>query len=210
MKRLCYFAAALLAVSFASRAVAQIANGGFELPTVDAGSSVGNWFRFAGSDGSPGSGGISSDSTAMPRSGLGNIDLETLAGNSFAGIFQTLTVPVLPGYQVAFTGWHKLVSPGPYAAQSEIKLEWQGPNTPDDVITTIVPTSDYTKFTHTGTAPAGTTGLVVTYAVASFVPGGGAAEVYGDDFAVTVIPEPATAGMLGLGLLGLARIRRRK
>jgi hypothetical protein len=62
-------------------------------------------------------------------------------------------------------------------------------------------------------APAGTTGLVVTYAVSSFGAGQtGNTLVYLDDISVTLsaIPEPATVGMLGMGALGLIGIARRR
>ena len=65
-------------------------------------------------------------------------------------------------------------------------------------------------FAHTGVAPAGTTGLVVTYAISSFGPGQGDSLVYLDDITVTRIPEPATVVLLGISLLGLIGLRRRK
>jgi hypothetical protein len=71
--------------------------------------------------------------------------------------------------------------------------------------------SDYEMFTHTGVAPAGTTGLVVTYALSSFGAGQtGESSVYLDDITVTLVPEPATATLFGVSLLGLMGLRRRK
>ena len=197
---------ALIAVALTAsqaHAVNQLANPGFELPTSTS-TSLGNWFRFGS-----GAQGISSDSTAMPRTGTGHVELLTLGPNQFAGVFQNLGVPVIPGQTVTFTGWHKSTVQ-PYAATSEIKIEWQG--APQNRVDVLTLGSVYEKFTHVGVAPAGTTGVTVTYAISTFGAGQGEAQVYIDDFfaEVTGVPEPATAALLGLGLIGLVQVRRRK
>ena len=206
MKRWYTTLATLLAVAVSAQyAAAQnlVANPGFELPTSTT-TSMGNWFRF-GSGGS----GVSSDSTVMPRTGTGHIDLVTIGANQFAGVFQTLPVSVSPGAAVTFTGWHKAV--GPDLATHEIKLEWQGsPNPPQNRVDVLNISDVYTMFTHTGVAPPGTTGLVVTYAISTFGPGQGDAQTYLDDITVTKIPEPASAGLAGLGLAALSLFRRRR
>jgi hypothetical protein len=185
-------------------------NPGFEDPTVNTGSALGNWFRFGS-----GPNGSANESTDMPHGGTRHISLETIGAQQFAGVFQLLEdpaspgtpLPVAPGETVTFSGWHMAV--GLSNQTSEIKLEWQGaPQNRLDVINIAV--GQYTQFTHTGVAPPGTTGLVVTYAISTFGPGQNSnTRVYIDDFQV-VIPEPATMSGLGLIFAGLARIRRRE
>ena len=71
--------------------------------------------------------------------------------------------------------------------------------------------STYEMFSHTGVAPPGTTGLVVTYALSSFGAGQtGNSLVYLDDITVTIVPEPAAVGLVGLGSLGLVAFARRR
>jgi hypothetical protein len=185
-----------------SNAAAQnaLSNPGFEDPTVDMGSAEGNWFRFASATGA------STESTAMPRSGSRHIDLSIVGANQFAGVYQLLP-NVGAGQTVTFTGWHKSVE-NPFNATIELKLEWQG--NPQNRVDLLTLGSDYEQFTHTGVAPAGTTGLTVTYAISSFGAGQGDATVYIDDFSATIIPEPAAFGMLGAAALGLVALRRRR
>ncbi len=204
--------ALMLVALGASQAAAQNAlkNPGFEDPTVDTGSSLGTWFRFKSDAGA------STESTAMPHGGARHIALETAGANQFAGVFQTLesltnpglTRPISPGATVTFNGWHKAV--GVSNQTTELKIEWTGaPQNRLDVLN--VPVGDYSQFSHSAVAPAGTTGATITYAISSFGAGQtGDAVVYVDDFDVTVVPEPATIGGLAIGLVGLTRIRRRK
>jgi hypothetical protein len=183
-----------------------LANPGFELPTVNMGSAVGNWFRFGS-----GAAGTSSESTVMPHGGQRHIDLEMIGSSQFAGVFQQLAVPVLPGQKAIFTGWHKSASTAPFNATVELKLEWQGmPNPPQNRVDVLTLGSAYEQFMHMGVAPAGTTGLVVTYAISSFGAGQGDASVFIDDFSARIIPEPASISLVGSGLLGLVLVRRRK
>jgi len=202
---------ALAALSFmAGSASAQnvLNNPGFEDPTIDTGSALDNWFRFD-NDGA-GTTQVSAESTVMPRSGARHIDLSIVGSNQFAGVFQLLGEPVSPGQIVTFTGWHKAVDT-PFNATVELKLEWQGmPNPPQNRVDVLTLGADYEQFTHMGVAPAGTTGLVITYAISSFGAGQGDANVFVDDFAASIIPEPSTLGLLSLGALGLAGLRRRR
>lgn len=196
----------------ASQAVAQnlLKNPGFEDPTVDTGSSLGKWFRFGS-----GANGTSSESTTSPHSGARDISLTTIGSNQFAGAFQLLenplspgtALPIGPGAKLTFTGWHKSV--GVSNQTSEIKIEWTGAAQNRVDVLNVGP--DYTQFTHTGVAPAGTTGATITYAISSFGAGQNAnVQVLIDDFSVTVVPEPATAGMIGLASLGLVSLARRR
>jgi hypothetical protein len=205
MRKICTVLAMVSALGLGlSHASAQnlLSNAGFEDPTVDTGSAVGNFFRFGS-----GASGVSTESTAMPRSGARHIDLSIVGPNQFAGVFQTLPGPVNPGQSVTFTGWHKSVE-NPFNATVELKIEWAG--APQNRFDVLALGAAYEQFTHTAVAPAGTTGATVTYAISSFGAGQGDATVFVDDFVATVIPEPATFGMLGLGLAGLGVMRRRR
>jgi hypothetical protein len=204
------FAALAISMLCASHAAAQnlVENPSFEDPTVDMGSANDVWFRFgAGPDGT------SVESTVEPRTGARHIAITlggtSVPGNQFAGVFQNLNQTINPGQLVTFSGWAKNASASPFNATQEIKLEWQGsPNPPQNRVDVLTLGNSYSQFTHSGVAPAGTTGLVVTYAVSSFGAGQGTASVYLDDISVTVIPEPATVGLLATGLIGIAGLRR--
>ena len=201
-------AALTVCMLIVSQATAQnlVENPSFEDPTVDSGSANDVWFRFGS-----GANGTSSESTVMPRTGSRHIALQLVGPQQFAGVFQNLNMTVNPGEIVTFTGWAKNASGAPFNATQEIKLEWQGsPNPPQNRLDDLTLGSDYEMFTHTGVAPAGTTGLVVTYALSSFGAGQtGNSLVFLDDITVTIVPEPAT-GMLGLGSLLVFARRRRK
>jgi hypothetical protein len=180
-----------------------LSNEGFELPSSDT-NSIGNWFRFGS-----GANGFALDSTTEPRTGSGHMSLNTVGAFQFAGVFQTLPVPVNPGDTITFTGWHKTTTP-PYNATSEIKIEWQG--APQNRLDVLTLGTQYEMFMHSAVAPAGTTGAVVTYAISSFGAGqSGTMQVFIDDFSavLTPVPEPAMAGILGISSLGLMRSRRR-
>jgi hypothetical protein len=193
---------------FASQATAQpnlVENPSFEDPTVTMGSANDVWFRFGSANGT------SSESTAMPRTGSRHIELNLIGGSQFAGVFQNLNMPISPGQIISLSGWAKNASGAPFNATQEIKLEWQGtPNPPQNRMDDLTLGSAYEMFSHTGVAPAGTTGLVVTYAVSSFGAGQGDALVHLDDITVTIVPEPATVGLVGLGSLGLVALARRR
>jgi hypothetical protein len=202
-----------LVVAFAlalpsTQALAQnlLENPSFEDPTVDLGSANDVWFRFGAGGGSG-----ASESTVAPRTGSRHIELTTVTNNQFAGVFQNINQTINPGDIIQFTGFHKNVG-DPFDATIELKLEWQGtPNPPQNRLDVLTLGTAYEQFTHTGTAPSGTTGLVITYAISSFGPGGaGTSTVHIDDFQAIIVPEPATCGTLALGLLGLAGLRRRR
>jgi hypothetical protein len=194
---------------FASQATAQnlAVNPSFEDPTVSSGSANDVWFRFGS-----GTNGTASESTAMPRTGSRHIALQLVGPNQFAGVFQNLNMAINPGQIVNLSGFARNATGAPFNATQEIKLEWQGtPNPPQNRLDDLTLGSAYEMFSHTGVAPAGTTGLVVTYALSSFGAGqSGDSLVHLDDITVTIVPEPATVGLVGLGTMGLVAFARRR
>jgi hypothetical protein len=208
MKKTLLAALALLTL-ITSQSFAQpnlVENPSFEDPTVDMGSANDVWFRFGS-----GPSGIASESTTMPRTGSRHIELILGGPNQFAGVFQNLNMTINPGQIVNIMGWAKNALSTPFNATQEIKLEWQGtPNPPQNRLDDLTLGSEYEMFSHTGVAPAGTTGLVVTYALSSFGGGQGEAWAYLDDIKVTIVPEPATIALFGLGSLGLIASARRR
>ncbi len=203
---------ALGAYQVAAQTQINLANPGFETTLTDPPTSDGDWFPFSSGSSAGGSGATTQISTD-PHGGAMHMAFELTGTAQFAGVFQNVGVPVSPGQRVVFTGWSKNASGAPFNATQEIKLEWQAtapdPNPPQNRVDVLTLGSDYTKFTHTGIAPPGTTGLVVTYAVSNFGAGQGAALVYLDDMHATIVPEPAAAGLMGMGLLALLRYRRK-
>jgi hypothetical protein len=148
----------------------------------------------------------------MPRTGSRHIELNLIGANQFAGVFQNLNMAISPGQIINLSGFARNASGGAFNATQEIKLEWQGtPNPPQNRLDDLTLGSGYEMFSHEAVAPAGTTGLVVTYAISSFGAGQtGNSLVHLDDITVTLIPEPATFGLFGVGLLGLVALARRR
>jgi hypothetical protein len=190
---------------------AEPGNPGFETVPPVGGSPMGDWNTFSG-----GPGAASLQATLMPHSGTGHMDLQVGGANAFAGVYQRLVSTVNPGDIVTLTGYHKSLV-DPFNATRELKLEWQPatgqPGIPQLRVDTLEIPTEYTQFSLQGVAPAGTVGLVVTYAISSFGAGQGEANVYLDDMNVSIeriIPEP-TSAMLGLlGLVGMAGLVRRR
>lgn len=132
-----------------------------------------------------------------------------------SGVFQTF--PANPGeiwnggahiYNPSFDD----LDPGQVAA---VNIEWldAGENQisfiSNGTFMSGSPTDVWTLQTITGTAPAGTAFARLTLITGDFVdPGVGGGAPYYDDAFFEVIPEPATAGLLALGGLAMARRRR--
>jgi hypothetical protein len=199
---------AMLVAGASTASANLLKNPGFEDPTIDTGSALGKWFRFGS-----GAAGFANQNGTMPRSGAQAVELTTVAAQQFAGVFQTLESPttpgtplaISPGQTVVFTGWNKAV--GDFFGTRELKIEWTG--APTNRVDSLVMGSAYEQFSHSAVAPPGTTGATITYAISTFGPNQGDANVFIDDFSVTVIPEPATVGLAGLALVGLVRMRRK-
>jgi hypothetical protein len=99
---------------------------------------------------------------------------------------------------------------------AEYRIEWQNASGVEigRVNTEIHPflTGDYQRFAITAVAPEGATRAAVVFAVQSFFHTGNIADtsVAWDDASLTVIPAPASLGLLAMaGLTGLRRRRRR-
>jgi hypothetical protein len=202
--------AALAATSLAGGQAAanSLVNPGFEDPiTSDGPPFVGFWEGFSG-----GAGASSANGTIMPRTGAQHLDLSIVnTDNTFAGAFQD--VPgILPGQTGYFSVWHKTTT-NPLDAVVEMRIEWRNATTEVGRTPnfTPVPTADYTKFTMSGVAPAGTTTARVVYALQTFTGGPtNNGRVFVDD-ASFLVPEPAGLTLAAFGLVALmARTFRRR
>lgn len=132
-------------------------------------------------------------------------------------------VPATVGARYKLTGWAG--AEANFLAQgAEIALEFLdggGAVIPaSEQVVNLLPTLtvnnglsfNYKEYTASGIAPAG---AVSVRSRASMIgamanPAGGGQAFVVDDFSLTVVPEPATIGLLALGFFGLTTMRRRK
>jgi hypothetical protein len=180
-------------------------NSGFEDPlTSDGPPFDDNWEAFTG-----GAGAISINSTTNPLSGTQHLQLQISGtANNFAGVFQD--VPGLSaGEELTWSGWS--LDAGTDAGGTEIRIEWRDSVGNAEISRTAnyvpVLTDVYTQWSLTDTVPAGADLARVVYAIQSFGAGPNQ-NIYVDDVSVTVIPEPASLALLGLG--GLVMFLRRR
>jgi hypothetical protein len=181
-----------------------LANPGFEDPvTSDGPPFVGFWEAFNGG------GAASFNSATDPLSGLLHLELQISAtANTFAGAFQD--VPGLSaGQEIVWSGWSRDV--GTDAGGTEVRIEWRDSVADVEIARTpnLVPTltGQYTQWSVVGAVPAGADLARVVYAIQSFGAGPNQ-NIYVDDTSVTLVPEPTSLALLGLG--GLAMLLRRR
>jgi hypothetical protein len=200
----------LLSLTNSQAVVNLLVNPGFEDPiTSDGPPFVGSWEGFNG-----GAGSASANSPVMPRSGLQSLGLSIFnTDNTFAGAFQDVA-GLLSGTEYTFGGWHA-TSSSPLDLTAEVRIEWRNSGSNTEVSRTPnltpVPSAAYSSFSLTAAVPAGADTARVVYAIQTFT--GGPSNngiVYVDDMSFTVVPEPSTMALLGLGGLALAAMRRRR
>ncbi|HEX5222889.1 MAG TPA: PEP-CTERM sorting domain-containing protein [Verrucomicrobiae bacterium] len=186
-----------------------LVDGGFENPiTQDGPPFVGLWEGFNG-------GGAAAFNTAtMPRTGAQSLGLSiNNTINTFAGAFQDV-VGLTPGMSFSLDGWHATTS-SPLNLGVEIRIEWRNSVSNTEVgrtpNATPVPTASYTAFNLSGLVPAGADTARVVYAIQSFSTNPlGNGNVFVDDMSFTVVPEPSSMALLGLGGLALVASRRKR
>ena len=194
----------LMASPFASHAVV---NPGFEDPiTFDGPPFVGFWEGFNGG------GATAGNSSLMARTGSQSLRLSignTI--NTFAGAFQDLS-GLASGTEYVFGGWHA-TSSNPLDVGVELRIEWRNAGgevsrTPN---MTPIPGAAFAPFSLTATVPVGADVARIVYAIQSFstAPSGNGV-VFVDDISFTVVPEPGTVILFGLGGLALVAMRRRR
>jgi hypothetical protein len=208
MKHTTLTACFLLAFTAAPYASNLVVDGGFETPiTYDGPPFVGTWEGFNGG------GAAAGNSTDMPLTGLQSLKLSiTTTPNTFAGAFQDIP-GLVAGTEYIFSGWHATTS-NPFDVGVEVRIEWRNAAGNNEVSRTPnltpVPEAVYLPFSLTAAVPAGADTARLVYAIQSF---GGLPTnngiVYLDDVDFSVVPEPSSAALLGLGMLALATLRRR-
>lgn len=184
-------------------------NASFEDPVMSGGAGpFTNWETFS-LDGDQDAGAdISRNSTSMPRTGVQSLEVAIdNVTNSFAGMFQDVSVSA--GDMVTYSGWHKSLLDG---GGIEIRIEWRDSVNDVEISrtnnNTPIPGVDYEMFSYDEVVPAGADSARAVYAIQSF---GGVVDqqLFLDDFSFEAVPEPASLGLLGMGLCLLMGLRRR-
>jgi hypothetical protein len=186
-----------------------LVNPGFEDPiTSDGPPFVGFWEGFSGA------GASAFNSAAQPHSGSQSLGLNIAnTPNTFAGAFQDVQ-GLSAGTPLSLTGWH--VTPSdPLSLGVEIRIEWRNSVSNTEITRTAnytpIPGLSYSQFSTNTVVPVGADTARVVYAIQSFSTSPlGNGTVYVDDMSLTIVPEPASMTLLGLGGLALVTMRRRR
>ncbi len=209
MKHTTLTALFLLSLTASPFAANLVVNGGFEDPiTYDGPPFVGSWEGFQGG------GASAANSTDMPLTGLQSLELSIASTvNTFAGAFQD--VPGLAaGTEYTFGGWHASTS-SPLNLGVEVRIEWRNSVSGNEVgrtpNLTPIPGTIYLPFSLTTAVPVGADTARLVYAVQSFSTAPlGDGTVYLDEVSFSVVPEPSSALLLGVGCMALVALRQRR
>jgi hypothetical protein len=209
MKPLALTAALLFSLTTSTFAANLLVDSGFENPiTQDGPPFVGLWEGFQGGGASAG------NSALMPRTGLQSLGLSiNNTVNTFAGAFQDVA-GLAPGMSFSLGGWH-MTTTSPLSLGVEVRIEWRNSVSDTEVSrtpnATPIPGAAYSQFGFDGLVPAGADTARVVYAIQSFSTNPlGNGTVYVDDMSFTVVPEPSSMALAGLGGLALVAMRRKR
>lgn len=206
-------ALAMLAVSPAVNADELLSNGGFESAIEGPNTGVaGNWNWFVlGADTTS----SASIETIAPLSGVSHLDL-IMAGtdNSFVGVQQS-HVGVAEGTDYTFS-FNARTDGNALGIGAEFRIEWLdtdgnfvGDQFANNEVITGSLTDSYQLFTQTRVAPTDAAEVRVVFALQSFGGGDNTGRVYLDDASLIGVPEPSSAIVLAMGVVGLVTRRRR-
>jgi len=210
MKPLALTAGLLFSLATSTFAANLLSDPSFESPiTFDGPPFVGSWEGFSGGPGSS-----SGNSAVFPRTGAQSLGLSiNNTINTFAGAFQD--VPgLVAGSSFSLDGWHATTS-SPLSLGVEIRIEWRNSVSNTEITrtpnATPIPTAAYTSFNLSGLVPAGADTARVVYAIQSFSTAPlGNGNVFVDDMSFTIVPEPSSLALLGLGGLAFVAARRNR
>jgi hypothetical protein len=221
----CFAALVLAGLANQANAAPIIANGDFETPLVTAGSftnfTVGtgtltgwNVVGPAGQAVSIVSGTFSQNGVSFPaESGSQWLDMTGFNNNSTEGISQSFATTAGDLYQLSF--WVGNTTGGSiFGTTSTVNVQLNGSAFTSATNSLVSPTTlTWEQFTATFTAAGASTSLAFLNGDPNFDNSNGLDNIVVTDLGPappTGVPEPATVGVLGAGLLGLVGVRRKR